>query len=65
MTLPWHDAAAGIWEACACRMAGEEAPPQLCPPPQPDSSKWFPCPEGRRDSRGQGRNLVYRRRDLG
>lgn len=29
MTLPWHDAAAGIWEACACRMAGEEAPPTL------------------------------------
>lgn len=31
MTLLWHDAAAGTWEACACRMAGGEAPPPTPP----------------------------------
>lgn len=41
MTLPWHDAAAGIWEACACRMAGEEAPPNSALRPSPTAPSGF------------------------
>lgn len=48
MTLLWHDAAAGTWEACACRMAGGEAPPHNSAlRPSATAPSGFPCPEER------------------
>lgn len=55
MTLLWHDAAAEIWKACACRMAGEEAPPT--PPSAPARQLLVVFLVLR--------NLVCSRRDLG
>lgn len=59
MTLLWHGAAAGIWDACPCRVKERKPPP--CASPH-RLLMVFLVQEGQE---GQGKDLVNSRRDSG